>query len=170
MQSVSRLVFATLVATLLAASLAAQAQTAYRWTDKDGKVNYSDLPPPADAKDLRRKRLGPANLVDTSGPSYSAQKAAQDSPVTFYTGVDCAAECQLARNFLKHHGISYSEKPVRSLDDARAFKKATGTDELLVPTLLVGSVANRGFEESGWKKLLGAAGYPLGRKFDAAQR
>jgi len=153
-------VFATLLGALLAASPATQAQTSYRWTDKDGQVNYSDLPPPADARDVQQKKLGPANLVDTSGPSYSAQKAAQDAPVALYTSVDCAAECQLARDFLKRRGISYGEKVVKSLDDARAFKKAAGADELVVPTLLVGTVANKGFEENSWNKLLDAAGYP----------
>ncbi len=78
---------------LLVTSPAAQAQATYRWTDKDGRVNYADQPPPADAKDLQRQNLGPANLVDTGGPSYSARKAAQDFPVTLYTSVDCAAEC-----------------------------------------------------------------------------
>lgn len=145
---------------LLTAALAAQAQTAYRWIGKDGKVNYSDQPPPADARDVQQKRLGEANFVDTSGPSYSVQKAQQNYPVTLYISVDCQAECKIARDFLKRRGVPFSEKTVRTIDDANAFKKATGIGEVAVPSLLVGSQAEKGYQESAWEKLLDAAGYP----------
>ncbi len=59
---------------------------------------------------------------------------------------------------------------MKSLDDASAFKKAAGGEELVVPTILVGSAANKGFESGSWHKLLEAAGYPLTGKFDPAQR
>jgi len=161
---------AAAIATALLATSAAQAQTVFRWVDKDGKVNYSDLPPPLDAKDPQQQKLGSANLVDTSGPSYSAQKAAQDAPATLYTSVDCTAECRVARDFLKQRGITYREKPVKSLDDIRTFQKDTGSDELLVPTLLVGSVASKGFEAGDWNRLLDAAGYPPGGQPNPALR
>ena len=145
---------------LLAAALAAQAQTAYRWIGKDGQVNYSDQPPPADAKDVQQKTLGEANSVDTSGPSYSMQKAVQNYPVTLYSSVDCQAECKIARDFLKRRGIPFSEKTVRTNDDANAFKKATGIGEVAVPSLLVGTQAEKGYQKSAWNALLDAAGYP----------
>lgn len=169
MPSASRLLL-TVLATVFATSAAAQTHPVYRWVDKGGKVSYSDLPPPVDAKDPQQQKLGSANLVDTSGPSYSAQKAARDAPVTLYTSIDCAAECQLARDFLKQRGISYQEKPLKSLDDSRAFKKSTGSDELLVPTLLVGSVASKGFEAGNWNGLLESAGYPSAGRLDPAPR
>ena len=151
-----------LFAVMLAAvvSTAAQAQAAYRWTDKDGRVHYSDQPPPADARNVQQKMLGSPNFVDTSGPSFSVQKAQQDYPVTLYTGIDCAAECTIARDFLKRRGIPFSEKVIKSLDDAEAFKRITGINELAVPSLLVGAKAEKGYLESAWNRLLDVAGYP----------
>ena len=156
-----------ILATSLASSLAAltavsaQAQTAYRWIGQDGRVNYSDQPPPPGAKDPSQAPLGSPNLVDTSGPSYSEKRAARISPVTLYTGSDCIAECQLARDYLKRRGVSYREQQVKSVADAAALRQATGSKELLVPTILVGKTAHQGFEEGAWNRLLGAAGYPL---------
>lgn len=150
----------SLFAVILAAALAAQAQTAYRWTDKNGKVNYADKPPPADAQNVQQKKLGSANFVDTSGPSYSAQKAEQDYPVTLYTSVDCETECAIARDFLNRRSVSFSEKTIKTLDDSKAFKKVTGINDLAVPTLLVGARVEKGYQENAWNKLLDAAGYP----------
>ena len=46
-------------AATFAAAFCANAQTnVYRWVDKDGKVQFSDSPPPADAKDATQRRLG----------------------------------------------------------------------------------------------------------------
>ena len=156
-----RLFILALFATGMLAGLGAQAQTTYRWVDKDGKVWYSDQPPPPDAKNIQKKQLGSGNYVDTSTPSYSAQKAAQDFPVTLFTSADCGSECKIAREFLTRRGISFSEKLIRTVSDSVTFKKATGIDELIVPTLLVGSQAQKGYEEAAWSKLLEAAGYPL---------
>ncbi len=39
-------------------STVAAAQTLYRWLDADGNVQYSDQPPPADAKDARTLNRG----------------------------------------------------------------------------------------------------------------
>ena len=145
----------------LLASFTAQAQTAYRWTDRNGGVHYSDQPPPPDAKDPSQRPLGSPNLVDTSGASYSEKRAARISPVTLYTGRDCIAECKLARDFLKRRGVPYREQQVKSVADAAALRQATGSKELLVPTIVVGKTAHQGFEAGAWNQLLGAAGYPL---------
>ena len=158
-----------ILATSLASSLAvvllcaasAQAQTTYRWIGRDGQVNYSDQPPPPDAKDPRRAPLGSPNLVDTGGPSYSEKRAARIFPVTLYTGTDCAAECQLARDYLKRRGVPYREQSVKSLADAAALEQATGSKVLMVPTIVVGKSARQGFEEGAWGQLLESAGYPL---------
>lgn len=152
--------FLSLFAVILAASHVATAQSTYRWTDNDGKVNYSDKPPPADALNVQQKKLGSPNFVDTSGPSFSARQVEQDFPVTLYTGVNCEKECAIARDFLKRRGIPFSEKVIKTPDDADAFKKQTGSQELGVPALLVGIKAEKGYLENAWNKLLDAAGYP----------
>ena len=152
---------------ILASSLAAltavsaQAQTAYRWIGRDGQVNYSDQPPPPDAKDPSQAPLGAPNLVDTGGPSYSEKRAARIFPVILYTGADCVAECQLARDYLKRRGVPYREQLVKSVADAAALEQATGSKVLMVPTILVGKTARQGFEAGAWDQLLESAGYPL---------
>jgi len=151
----------TTLAALILCTTPASAQTTYRWIGQDGQVNYSDQPPPPGAKDPSQAPLGSPNLVDTSGPSYSEKKAARVSPVTLYTGTDCVAECKLARDYLKRRGVNYREQAVKSVADAAALRQATGSKELLVPTILVGKIAHQGFEAGAWDRLLETAGYPL---------
>lgn len=142
------------------AFLPAQAQT-YRWVNKAGTVNYSDNPPPSsEIKKVDRLKAGPPNVVDAGGGPFEVQQAAQDFPVTLYVAPDCEAECKAARDYLGRRGIPFSEKSVKTQEDAAAFKAATGIAELAVPSLLVGSKSQKGFEEGTWSQLLDSAGYP----------
>ena len=145
----------------LAASLNASAQTTYRWVDGDGKVHYSDRPAPHNAMEVEEKKLGAPNTIGSGGLGFAAKKAARGAPVTLFTSTDCASECQSARDFLKQQGIPHSERVLRASEDAAAYKSATGSEDLLVPSLQVGAMAQKGFEEGAWRKLLGIAGYPL---------
>ncbi|MBA3902910.1 MAG: glutaredoxin family protein [Rhodocyclaceae bacterium] len=138
---------------------AAGAQTTYRWVDKDGKVFYSDQPPPKEIKKAEQRRLG-ISSIDTSGMPYEARKAAQDHPVTLYTSTDCKAECQGAREFLARRGIPFREASVSGPDEAAAFRKAFGTDKLAVPSVTIGGQKQQGFEEGAWGGMLNNAGYP----------
>ena len=67
------------VAILLAtATVAAQV---YKWVDKDGKVQYSDTPPPASATKVEAKRIDtpPAAAASTGAvPEKSLQDRAKD--------------------------------------------------------------------------------------------
>lgn len=145
----------------LALPLPTLAQTAYRWVDADGRVHYSDQPPPAEVKRAELKRLGAPNSIASGGLDYATSVAALGSPVTLYSGGDCGAECAQARDFLRQNGVPYSEMTIRTAEDAAGFRRATGSAELSVPTLLVGSTAQKGYEEATWRKLLAAAGYAL---------
>lgn len=138
----------------------AQAQTAYRWVDKDGKVHYSDQPPPPSASSHVAKRRIGANVVDTSGPSYESQVAARNAPLTLYTSTNCIRNCELARDFLNRRGAVFGEKIIATQADVDEFRKATGIEELSVPVLQAGAKSEKGFEENAWHALLDAAGYP----------
>ncbi|MCX7176759.1 MAG: glutaredoxin family protein [Proteobacteria bacterium] len=152
-----------LLAALCLATLAVQAQTTYRWIGQDGKVHYSDQPPPpSDTKEVQKKKLG-ANVVDTSGPSYESQVARKKSPLTLYTSANCIQNCKIARDFLKRRGVAYTEKEIKTQEDADDFRKATGIEELSVPVLQAGSKAEKGYEENAWHALLDAAGHPRGQ-------
>jgi hypothetical protein len=146
-------------AVLAAASLGATAQSLYRWVDTDGRVHYSDRPPPKEIKKVEQPRLD-ASTISTSGLSYAAQEAARHFPVTLYTAPDCSAECAQAREFLAARGVPFREQSIVGAEDAAAFRKALGTDKLFLPSLTVGSQKSQGFEEGSWGGLLDAAGYP----------
>lgn len=138
---------------------AADAQTTYRWVDKDGKVFYSDQPPPKEIKKVEQRRLGDSS-IETSGLPYETQKAAQDHPVTLYTTASCKSECQGAREFLTRRGIPFRETTLSKPEDDAAFRTTFNSDKLLLPSITVGSQKQIGFEEGMWSGMLDNAGYP----------
>src|SRR4051794_30359489 len=64
----------------------AQAQNLYRWVDRDGKVTYSQNPPPAGAAaKVERKRLQDNVVTGGGALPFEVQQAARTSPVSIYT-------------------------------------------------------------------------------------
>lgn len=149
-------------AAALVAPCFAHAQTnVYRWVDKDGKVQFSDSPPPADAKDATQRRLGGGGDEDTLLP-YATQVAKRRNPVTLYTGGDCGDACVKARELLERRGIPYTERDAQNNDsDREALKKLVGS--LYVPTLVVGESTTKGYDEDLWQAAFDSAGYPKTR-------
>ncbi|MCE2988882.1 MAG: DUF4124 domain-containing protein [Burkholderiales bacterium] len=109
-------VFFALAVLLATATVAAQV---YRWVDKDGKVHFSDQPPPNDAKGVTAKKVDarPASgSVATPPPSPAAAKDGKVDPKA--PPKDAKPESQKtlaekAKDFEK-----------RREDDAKAAKKA----------------------------------------------
>ncbi|MDP2827810.1 MAG: glutaredoxin family protein [Sulfuricellaceae bacterium] len=153
------------LALLLCGSLAAgllatqaQADNMYRWTDADGKVHYTDQPPPEAAKKVEEKNISGGVATDTSNLPYASRVAMKKAPVTLYVN-DCGTPCKEAKDFLGKRGVPYTTKnPQTSTADADALKKVAG--ELVVPVLTVGGAVNKGFESGAWNATLDAAGYP----------
>ena len=67
-----------LVATAVMAADASA--TLYRYVDPNGRVVYSDQPPPVSAKDVQPKSL-PDNVIDTDPLPLAAEQAAKNFPV-----------------------------------------------------------------------------------------
>ena len=107
------------VTALLAAQLAAAQQ--YRWTDENGRVHYTDTPPPASAKEVQKKRMT-GNAVGAQG-SYDLATARKNSPVTLYSHPDCKEICQQARDVLNKRGVPFTE--VSADDEAKNRGAAT---------------------------------------------
>lgn len=63
---------------ILFASVAAHAQL-YKWTDKNGKIQYSDQPPPGDAAAEKKLTVRPAAPAQSSG-SPSGATAGRTAP------------------------------------------------------------------------------------------
>lgn len=147
-----------LIALLLAAaSSIGAAQELFRYVDKDGRVVYSDIAPPLDARDIQRKRLG-GNFIDTSEPPYAVQIAQQRNPVLLYAG-DCGPGCDAARALLNRRGVPFREIDPSQPGEAQKMKELTG--DLSVPVLVVGSaIVLKGLEEGAWQAALDQASYP----------
>ena len=128
----------------------------YRWTDKNGVVNYSDHIPHVPITNLQEKKVV-ANVIDGQ-PSYAMKVAAEKSPVILFGG-DCGPICTNAQAFLDKRGIPYTLKdPQKNKDDAVALNALTGA--LNLPVLKVGNNALKGFQSDYWTTALDQAGYP----------
>jgi len=151
------LILAGLIALVTAATAAAE--TVYRWTDSQGKVHYSDQPPPTDAKSIQQKKLG-GNFIETDELPYATQVAMKRFPATLYV-FDCGEPCTQARTLLRNRGIPTTEiNPTASKASADKLKAITGSLE--VPALQLGDLTPiKGFNEERWNAALSNAGYPI---------
>ena len=159
----SRLIAAAVAAVLAAAAAAHAATNVYRWVDKEGKVHFSDVPPPpGDVKDVSEKPMGGAAVEDSNVP-YATRIAQRRHPVTLYTASDCGAPCDRGRDLLSSRGVPFTEKnAVASNADLEALRKLTGGSGE-VPFLLVGETKIKGYDEDTWNSALDGAGYPRTR-------
>lgn len=136
---------------LCAASAGAQL---YKSVAPDGKVTYSDTPPPAAAR-VEKKLPNRTDGADTL--PHGLAEAVKKSPVTLYTTDNCKP-CAEGRTLLKQRGIPFSEKTVHSNDDLAVLRQAGGDQQL--PLLKIGHQKQQGFEADGWHSALTNAGYP----------
>lgn len=143
------------LAVLLVAGLAHAQQ--YRWIDKDGSVKYTDAPPPAWAKDVRRIAVTATQPAAPQIP-FELARLQKDFPVTLYTSPACKEHCENARAALNRRGVPFKEVQVWDKASNEELKNVSG--ELFIPTLLVGRTAHRGFEQEAFDALLDSADYP----------
>ena len=151
---VRSLIALTLVA---AAAFAGSASAAlYRYVDANGRVVYSDHPPPASAKEAEARAL-PDNVIETDPLPLAAQQAAKNFPVTLYT-FDCDV-CKEAQALLAKRGIPYDTVIVTEEQGAARLKALTGKQA--GPVLQVGDKqVLQGYNEDRWQAVLDDAGYP----------
>ncbi len=136
---------------LLALTLAAPAAAEmYRWTDDQGRVHYSDQPPPANIKQMKR----------IAGPSRSSAEPSQATrpPVVLYSA-NCGATCEQSADYLRQRGVPFSLK-LADTDKAAAAELKKRTGALEVPVLFIGESMQRGYSPTVWDKMLEVAGYP----------
>ena len=159
----SAMIFALGVAAF--ASMQTGAQQMYRWVDKDGKVHYTQNPPPRDAaKSVQQRRLNPSGPSDSGEQMpYTVRRAVENFPVTLFTSPDCPQGCNEARALLSKRGVPYREISVTDLASKDTLQKMTGDTK--VPSMLVGRSVEKGFEESAFNGALDSAGYPRSSLF-----
>ena len=163
---------ALLALTLVAGSLASpllQAQQVYRIVAPDGKVTFSDRPPPvsaSDAKTTEANTSGAGSAVAARLP-YELRQVALKYPVVLYTAENCAP-CTAGRAMLTSRGIPFSEKTVTTAADSEALQRLSG--ETSLPFLTIGSQQLKGFSDAEWTQFLDAAAYPKSSKLPASYR
>ena len=141
---------------LISGLASAQVQQVYRYIDLDGRVVYSDKPPPPTAKDAQAKRIG-ANSIETSDLSYATAQAQERYPVTLYS-FSCGVVCDTAQGVLNKRGVPHTVIDVSVGDGAERLKRLSGG--LDAPTIQVGDQYATGFNEGKWQAMLTDAGYP----------
>lgn len=149
----------------LLVSASAQAQL-YKWVGPNGKVTYSDTPPPASAGKVEEKSIDTGSSV-TSGLPFEVAEAVRSNPVTLYTTSNCEG-CASGRELLKARGIPFTEKTVSSDEDIARLKQAGGTRQL--PFVTIGRNKLTGADHDEWNTALTAAGYPATSKLPSSYR
>lgn len=161
--SLIKLLSTLLIASFLASSAHAQL---YKSIGADGKITYSDLPPPATARSAAHSRIASPDIpnIPTAATSftraafpYEIAESVKNFPVTLYSAVNCTP-CNEARRFLNQRGIPFTEKTVSTNDDIAQLRQISGDAQL--PFLLIGRAKQRGFDAENWQTALTAAGYP----------
>lgn len=141
---------------LLSAVLASTAHAElYKWVGADGKVTYSDVAPPANAKQVEKRALSGGSTGVVLPADLAAAVAL--NPVTLYAASSCAP-CDEGRALLKQRGVPFSEKTIASNEDIAKLKQVGGDAQL--PLLIINNSKFRGFERQEWNQSLSNAGYP----------
>ena len=148
----------------------ANAQQVYRIVGADGRVTFSDKPPPEDkgkANVAPVVSLSGARSGQTASLPIELRDAVNRYPVTLYTAPDCIP-CGTGRAMLSARGVPFTEKTVTSNEDAEALKRLAGASS--VPVLTIGGQQLKGFYEAEWSQFLDAADYPKTSRLPAAYR
>ncbi len=145
-----------------------QAQQVYRIVGPDGKVTFSDQPPPpASNAKVSAANAGAAGGAASVGLPFELRQVASKYPVTLYSGDNCVP-CGAARSMLTSRGIPFTEKTVSTAEDAQALQRLSGDTSL--PFLTIGSQQLKGFSDAEWTQFLNAAGYPPSSVLPASYR
>jgi glutaredoxin len=148
-----------IIAVALAAALVLPAHAAmYKWVDSQGRTQYSDTPPPANARKVEEQKIVP-NTIQTTGAPFAVQEAAKRNPVTVWLS-DCGELCTKARDYLARRGVPHAVRNPSRESEQEAWKKVSGGDNS-VPLLVIGATQKlKGFDEAQWAAALEGAGYP----------
>jgi glutaredoxin len=135
---------------------APSAHALFKVVGPDGKVTYTDRPPPAEqGRATTVNRDGSSATTDVSLP-FALRQVMAKFPVTLYTAAKCEA-CDLGRALLVRRGIPFSERTATTEEDKEAWEKVVGGQE--APVLRVGAQVMRGFNAGAWEETLDVAGY-----------
>lgn len=150
-------VLSSVFAMSLASVSVVDAQQVYRWVDAEGRVQYSDQPPPPGTKGVQEKNVS-GSSIQNNELSLVAQDAQKKNPVTIYVS-ECGESCDAAKAYLGKRGIPHTiVDPTRTIELNKRFREETGGT--VVPVIKIGEKRLSGWSESAWASALDTAGYP----------
>ncbi len=127
----------------------------YKWTDDQGRVQYSDKAPDKGAKKLDLNLNTYSGTPVVSGLGKPAAGGAKGS-VKLYTTTWCGY-CTKARAHLKSKGIPYEDLDVeKSAQGKQEYASLKGRG---VPVILIGNQRMDGFDPARMDTMLKAAGH-----------
>lgn len=129
----------------------------YKVVGPDGKVTYTDRPPPSAEGKTVPLRGGRDVAGSDANLPYALRNVMGRYPVTLYTTADCAP-CDQGRQMLRQRGIPFRERTATTDADRAAWASAVGGTQ--APVLTIGSQKLSGFQDAAWNSYLDAAGYP----------
>lgn len=134
----------------------AQADTLYKWVDRQGRVSYHDQPPPeGSGYRVEQKVLGDRK---TSKEDDTLAMIVEKYPVTLYSVPVCGS-CDLARVYLQKRKVPFTELNLENNAELQqTLKKKIGS--LSAPTIMIGEKVMKGYVESILEGELDAIGYP----------
>ncbi|WP_373974822.1 DUF4124 domain-containing protein [Chitinibacter sp. SCUT-21] len=132
----------------------------YQWRDADGRVFYSDQPPPVSG--VKERQIRPNTVGNASQPEAKSLSVAKDE-VTLWVSAACEPACSQALAILDQRNVQYE---VRSVDPGNeqsmlAFFNAVGTMQSRPPILIIGKQVLKEWNSPMWQAALSKAGYPL---------
>ncbi len=121
------------IAILLAtATVAAQV---YKWVDKDGKVQYSDQPPPPGATKTEAKKVETSNAVTSApAPAQGLQDRAKDYDKRQKDSADDAKKADEARkkDEAAAENCKGAQSALRDLESGRPIRRTNEKGEITV--------------------------------------
>ena len=152
---------AVAIATSALATNSAFAQQVFRIVGPDGKVTFSDKPPPVNGNAAASGSSVSSNTnAAASGAAlpFELRQVVAKFPVTLYTGNNCSP-CGSARSLLITRGVPFVEKTILTVEDSQALQRISGDNSL--PFATIGGQQLKGFSDIEWTQFLTAAGYPM---------
>jgi glutaredoxin len=144
----------------LCALAAGSALAQYKVVGPDGRVTYTDRPPPAAegrAAPLRNGREVAAAPAQAALPT-ALREAATRFPVTRDAVAECTP-CEAGRQLLRQRGIPFIERVAgTTAADRDAWLRVVGSPD--APALVIGGQWLRGYSPEQWSSYLDTAGYP----------
>jgi glutaredoxin len=142
----------------LLAAIPASAQV-HRWVDADGKVHYSNEPPPEGVKAKPvpyRINSFSAPPVVSGAPSPAARPGQARPEIKMYATSWCPY-CRRAQAYFAQRGIAYTHIDIEKSPIGQAEYRGLGGRG--VPLITVGTQRMNGFSEENLAQMLKAAGY-----------